>query len=90
MIYNNCKDCALYSVNCGHHFVDSYRHYDYNIPSESHMEGCIGDHGDCFVPSEQYKKERREAYIKEVVDMYSEDTLREALKYLEDQKGAPK
>lgn len=87
MIYNDCRDCALFSGDCGHHFVDWDRHVDYTTPSKSHMDGCFpGDHGDCFVPSACYITERKEKLIKEVTDAYSEDTLREALKYLEDQK----
>ncbi len=90
MIHNDCRDCALYSGDCGHHFVDHYLHVNYNIPNESHMDGCFpGDHGDCFVPSERYKKETTEQTIKDIVDTYGEDALRGALKYLEDQKGVP-
>lgn len=49
-----CKNCRLYSGNCGHHFIDSINnHIDYNCPAEAATDRF----GDC-----NYYEEKRNKY----------------------------
>lgn len=79
MIYNDCRDCELYKGDCGHHFIDGYKHIDYNIPTESMMDNVIGSHGSCFVASKQYSLETKKEVIEEIARKYSVEEIRMAL-----------
>lgn len=83
MIYNDCRDCALYRGNCGHHFIDIIGHINYTIPTESKMDDATGPYGSCFIPSEQYSLETKKEIIEEITKNYSIETIRLALKKME-------
>ena len=53
---SECKDCANYKGNCGHHFHDVNGHILWDVPSESMYDGVIGSTPYCFEPSSEFQK----------------------------------
>ena len=79
MIYRDCRDCAKFSGDCGHHFVDMNKHIHYDICNETQADGAIGDYGACFVPSKEYTLTKKEERIKQLIESYSYDDIKDAL-----------
>lgn len=61
-----CKNCAHFKGDCGHHFVDWDNHIHFDIPSEA----ACDKYGQCngYEPSEEYIRRTNTAKIQKIID----------------------
>ena len=53
----DCNTCKHYEGDCGHHFVDSNNHINFDCPDEA----CCDKYGNCFFY--EHKKQKRSPRI---------------------------
>lgn len=89
-VFNDCRDCAKYQGNCGHHHVDHGNgHINYNIPAETWMDNVIGPHGSCFEPSQHYLDTLKTERVNYIIEHYSVQELENALEFINRKKETP-
>lgn len=87
MIYKDCRDCKNYIGDCGKHFIDSDKHIEYTIASETYYDNAIGDYASCFEPGDRYIKEIKTKTINEIMESYTYDEIKAAFVLLEGRRN---
>lgn len=84
MIYKDCRDCKKYPGNCGNHYIDSDKHINYDIASETYYDDAIGNYASCFEMSDRCREELKTQVVKEIVNNYTLDEIKAAVMLIEE------